>query len=51
MVSRILTEGPGNVCTPKYLAKIARRLAENYDNLEVEVQGQREMKAMKMGAF
>ncbi len=41
---------PGNVCTPAYLADQARRLARRF-KLKCEVLEQKQMAALKMGAF
>lgn len=42
---------PGNVCTPKYLAKTAKQLAEKYDSLSVEILKEKEIKKLKMGSL
>jgi leucyl aminopeptidase len=41
---------PGNICTPEYLAERARELGQEFD-LKVEVLGERQMQALKMGAL
>ncbi|PID63547.1 MAG: leucyl aminopeptidase [Gammaproteobacteria bacterium] len=42
---------PGNVCTPKYLGKTAKKLAAKYDSLSVEVLKEKDIKALKMGSL
>ncbi|MBP0591395.1 leucyl aminopeptidase [Paraburkholderia sp. LEh10] len=41
---------PGNVCTPTYLANTAKKLAKDW-KLKVEVLGQKQLEALKMGSF
>jgi leucyl aminopeptidase len=41
---------PGNVCTPTYLATTAKKLAKDW-KLKVEVLGQKQLEALKMGSF
>ncbi|MEM5389050.1 leucyl aminopeptidase [Paraburkholderia phymatum] len=41
---------PGNVCTPTYLANAAKKLAKDW-KLKVEVLGQKQLEALKMGSF
>lgn len=42
---------PGNVCTPKYLAKTAKKLAKEFDNLSVNVLKESEISDLGMGAL
>jgi leucyl aminopeptidase len=42
---------PGNYCTPRYLAKQAKKLAKQYPLLTVQVLGEKAMKALGMGSF
>ncbi|TAM05006.1 MAG: leucyl aminopeptidase [Paraburkholderia sp.] len=49
-LTRDLGNLPGNVCTPTYLAATAKKLARDW-TLKVEVLGQRQIEALKMGAF
>jgi len=42
---------PGNVCTPKYLAKQAKALGKDSPHLKVTVHGRDSIEKMKMGAF
>jgi len=42
---------PGNVCTPKYLAKQAKALAKESSELKVTVHGRDAIEKLKMGAF
>jgi leucyl aminopeptidase len=41
---------PGNVCTPTYLGNTAKKLAKDW-KLKVEVLGQKQIEALKMGSF
>jgi len=50
-LARNLGNRPPNVCTPSHLAREARALGKRYENLEVTVLGQREMKRLGMGAL
>ena len=49
--ARDLGNLPGNICTPTYLAEQARELAEEYDNLELEVLDEAQMQELGMGAL
>jgi leucyl aminopeptidase len=42
---------PGNVCTPSYLASQAKKLAEKYKELKVDVLDEAQMKKLGMGAL
>ena len=49
-LTRDLGNLPGNVCTPTYLGTTAKKLARDW-KLKVEVLGQRQIEALKMGSF
>jgi leucyl aminopeptidase len=49
-LTRDLGNLPGNVCTPTYLANTAKKLAKDW-KLKVEVLGQKQMEALKMGSL
>jgi leucyl aminopeptidase len=49
-LSRRLGMLPGNVCTPEYLAEMARDLAKRF-GMKITVLGRKEMQAEKMGSF
>jgi leucyl aminopeptidase len=49
-LARRLAMLPGNVCTPEYLADIAREIAKRYD-LQLTVLGRAEMEREGMGSF
>ncbi|RQH08419.1 leucyl aminopeptidase [Paraburkholderia dinghuensis] len=49
-LTRDLGNLPGNVCTPTYLAATAKKIARDW-KLKVEVLGQRQIEALKMGSF
>ena len=42
---------PPNICTPGFLAKQAKEIAEQYDNVSLTVLKRKEMKELKMGAL
>jgi leucyl aminopeptidase len=50
-VARDLGNLPPNVCTPRYLAKTARELADEHKSLSVQVHDERAIAKLKMGAF
>ncbi len=50
-VTRDLANLPANICTPSYLATVARRLAREHRTIRVRVLGERELKRLGMGAF
>ncbi len=50
-LARNLGNRPANVCTPAHLGREARALGKRYDNIQVTVLGQREMKRLGMGAL
>jgi len=49
-LTRDLGNLPGNICTPTYLAHTAKKLARDW-KLKVEVLGQKQIEALKMGSF
>lgn len=49
--SRELGDLPPNICNPAYLAEQAREIANNYENVSVEVLGRDEMAELKMSAL
>ncbi len=50
-VCRDLANTPGNVCTPTYLADIAKELASACDKVDVNVLEEDDMEALGMGSF
>ena len=49
--SRELGNLPPNICTPAYLAEIAREIANSYENVSVEILEEDEMARLKMEAL
>ncbi len=49
-LTRDLGNLPSNVCTPTYLANTAKKLAKDW-KLKVEVLGEKQCEALKMGSF
>ena len=49
-LAKKLSDLPGNVCTPSYLAKQAKDLQKNH-NIKTRVLDEAEMKRLKMGSF
>ncbi len=49
--ARDLGNLPGNVCTPIYLAEQAQELADEYDNISLEVLNEADMEELGMGAL
>ena len=49
--ARDLGNLPGNVCTPAYLANTARKTLKAFPNMTVRVLKQKDIEALKMGAF
>lgn len=49
--SRQLGNLPPNICTPAYLAKQAREIAETYENVNVEILKKKQMAELKMSAL
>ena len=50
-LSRDLSNQPGNVCTPTYLAETAIDMAKDFDNLDIEVLEEADMEKLGMGSF
>ncbi|MEQ4619541.1 MAG: leucyl aminopeptidase [Corticimicrobacter sp.] len=50
-LTRTLGNLPGNICTPRYLADTARKLAKEFKSIKVEVLDQKEIQALGMGSF
>jgi len=50
-LSRNLSNQPGNVCTPTYLAETALSMAKEFKALEVEVLEEADMEKLGMGSF
>lgn len=49
--ARELANLPGNICTPSYLAKQARKLARGVDKLKVQVLEEKKMRELGMGSL
>ncbi len=49
--ARNLANLPGNICTPTYLARHARKLARNHPSLNVTVLEEKKMRELGMGAL
>ncbi|PID46764.1 MAG: leucyl aminopeptidase [Proteobacteria bacterium] len=50
-LSRNLSNQPGNVCNPTYLAETATGMADDYDALSVEILEEADMEKLGMGSF
>lgn len=50
-LARALGDLPGNICTPTYLAKEAKRLARNQPRLSAKILEEKQMKELGMGAL
>lgn len=50
-LTRDLGNLPGNVCTPTYLSKEARKLAKAHKNLTAKILGEKQMKELGMGSL
>lgn len=50
-LTRLLADLPPNICTPTYLATEAKKLAEQFSSLKVEVLERKQIEALKMGSF
>ena len=50
-LSRDLSNQPGNVCTPTYLAETALGMAKEFDALDVEILEEADMEKLGMGSF
>ncbi|MAD91937.1 MAG: leucyl aminopeptidase [Gammaproteobacteria bacterium] len=42
---------PANICTPSYLARVAKKLSTNIKNLKTQILNETEMKKLGMGSF
>ena len=50
-LTRHLAEQPGNICTPSFLARLARDLGGEFSKLKTKILNEKEMKTLKMGAL
>lgn len=50
-LSRDLSNQPGNICTPTFLAETALGMAKDFDSLDVEVLEEADMEKLGMGSF
>lgn len=50
-LAKDLGNEPGNVCTPSYLAEIAKSLAKEYSSISCKVLEEKDMEKLNMGAF
>jgi leucyl aminopeptidase len=50
-LTRDLGNLPPNICTPRYMASRAQKLAKSFASIKVEVLDENSIKALKMGAF
>ncbi|VUD68998.1 Cytosol aminopeptidase [Thalassocella blandensis] len=50
-LTRELGNLPGNICTPSYLADLAKDLAQNTTTLTTKVLGEKQMEKLKMGSL
>ena len=50
-LSRDLANHPGNVCTPTYIADIAKTVADDFSNISLDVLEEADMEKLGMGAF
>ncbi len=50
-LAKHVSDLPGNICTPSYLAEQAVSLAKFYDNLTTEILEEAEMEKLGMGSF
>lgn len=50
-VSRDLANSPGNICTPTYLAEVARELAASSELMDIDVLEEDDMAELGMGSF
>jgi len=50
-LARDLGNLPGNVCTPLYLSKEARKLAKSHSKLTAKILGEKQMLELKMGSL
>jgi leucyl aminopeptidase len=49
--TRELGNLPPNICTPKYLAKEAKKISKQYENCSLTVLNHKDMNALKMGSL
>lgn len=49
--TKFISDLPGNICTPSYLAEQANKLANNNDKLKVEILEEHDIEALGMGSF
>jgi leucyl aminopeptidase len=49
--ARDLANMPANICTPSHLARVARKLAREHDQVSVQVLDEKKMRELKMGAL
>ncbi len=50
-LTKLLSDLPGNICTPTYLAEQAEQLAETFRALSAEILEESDMEKLGMGAF
>ncbi len=50
-LAKNLSDLPGNICTPSYLAEQAMTLAAEHENLQVEILEEADMEALGMGSL
>ncbi|HEA25513.1 MAG TPA: leucyl aminopeptidase [Ectothiorhodospiraceae bacterium] len=50
-LTRDLSNLPGNICTPTYLANQARRLAKSHSSIKTTILDEKQMKRLGMGAL
>ncbi len=50
-LTKKLSDLPGNVCTPSYLADQARQITSSYANLQIEILDELDMEKLGMGAL
>jgi len=50
-LAKDLANHPGNICTPTYLAEQAKQIASDYNNIEIHILEEEDMKALGMGSF
>ena len=50
-LTKFLSDLPGNICTPSYLAEQAKNIAASASKMSVEVLEESEMEALGMGSF
>ena len=50
-LARDLGNRPANICTPAHLSSVAREIANDYENFEIEVVDELEMQRLGMGAL